>query len=81
MLNWPGLYTPLGERYLARGKHLLLLQYAGSTARPGTGGPQSGVGPIVLSRTTDETAVTYTSLRNADSLCGKTLDWIELVER
>jgi hypothetical protein len=79
-LNHPGVDTPLGQTALAAGPHSLSLRYAGADLRPGSAGTPFGLGPLVLSRFTAESApVTYVRPAQARSLCGKRLDWIEAV--
>jgi hypothetical protein len=77
-LNWPDTFTYIGSVRLAPGRHTLRFRYAGPGLRPGSGGtPPFGVGPIVLSPATEDSAITYVSPSDAHSLCGKSLDWIE----
>ena len=76
-LNHPGAFTPFGSVSLASGQHSILLTYGGANLLPGSGGVPFALGPIVLSRTTEELPVTYVQPGNARSLCGKSLDWVE----
>lgn len=76
-LSWSGLYTQLGEVSLAPGTHRVTLRYGGPDLRPGSGGAQFALGPLVLGRTTAELPVTYVQPSEARSLCGKRLDWVE----
>ncbi|HST16728.1 MAG TPA: hypothetical protein VLK36_03605 [Gaiellaceae bacterium] len=77
-LNWPGTFSPLGSVRLPAGRHTLQFRYAGASWRPGSGGePPFGVGPIALSRATDDRRVTYVNPADAESLCGRSLDWVE----
>jgi hypothetical protein len=76
-LNWSGVYTPLGEVTLGPGVHRITLRYGGPDLRPGSGGAQFPMGPLVLGRTTAELPVRYVRPSEARSLCGKRLDWVE----
>jgi hypothetical protein len=78
-LDLPGVYTPLGEVELGGGLHQVVLHYSAANLRPGSGGPPFPLGPLVLSRHTDELPVSYVQPSNARSLCGKSLDWVEAV--
>ena len=76
-LNWSGLYTQLGEVELGPGVHRIALRYSGPDLRPGSGGPQFPMGPLVLGRTTADLPVRYVSPAKARALCGRRLDWVE----
>jgi hypothetical protein len=80
-LDLPGVYTPLGEVELDGGLHQVVLRYSAANLRPGSGGPPFPLGPLVLSRHTDELPVTYVQPSDARSLCGKSLDWVEAIGR
>jgi hypothetical protein len=76
----PEQFTPLEERRLPAGRHAVRLDYAGPDLRPGSGGrPWFGLGPLVFSRSTAERPVLYMSPRNARTLCGRSLDWVEAI--
>jgi hypothetical protein len=78
-LNHPGAYTPLAAVRLLKGPHSVVLRYGGDDLRPGSGGVAFAMGPLVLSRTTQELPVTYVAPADAQSLCGKNLDWVEAI--
>ena len=78
-LNHPGVATPLGEADLTAGRHKLGLRYRAANLSPGSGGPVDAIGPIVLEQITDAPSVTYVQPAEARSLCGKSLDWLEVV--
>ena len=44
-----GQYTALGELTLVSGAHLVELRYGASVLGPGSGGPEYGLGPLVIS--------------------------------
>jgi hypothetical protein len=76
--DWLGSgYAPLGEAALGRGRHRLLLRYAGADLHPGSGGFQFGLGPLILSRGPEDVPVLYVPSARAPTLCGRNLDWIE----
>ncbi|MDP9223629.1 MAG: hypothetical protein M3P18_07185 [Actinomycetota bacterium] len=72
-----GQYNDLGEVDLQAGAHDLALRYDESVLPPGAGGFQFGIGPLILTRDTSDTPLTYVSTANARALCGKNLDWVE----
>ncbi len=77
-LNWPDTVTYIGSVRLTPGRHTLRFRYSGPGLRPGSGGtPPFGIGPIVLSPATENSAITYVRPSAARSLCGKSLDWVE----
>jgi hypothetical protein len=76
-LNNFGQYAPLGEIALGRGSHTVGLRFEGSSLRPGSGGAQFAMGPLVLGRSSGGPGVTYVTTANARLLCGRRLDWIE----
>jgi hypothetical protein len=47
-LNNAGQYTQLGEAELTPGAHVVELRYGASILRPGSGGPEYGLGPLVV---------------------------------
>ena len=75
--NWPGHYTPLGESDLQAGQHTVVIRYGGQDWRPGSGGPQRSFGPLVVGPSVGNLPVTYVDAKDAESLCGEELDWIE----
>jgi len=72
-----GIETPLEYVQLRAGRHLVVLHYSAANFSPGSGGPAFSLGPIIMSRLTDEVRVTYVDPGDARSLCGKSLDWVE----
>jgi hypothetical protein len=77
-LNGGGHYTRLGRVVLAPGRHIVRLRVDGPDLNPGSGGYPLGMGPLLMSTTTAAGApVTVVDPKNARSLCGKRLDWIE----
>ena len=78
-LTHPGVVTPFGQLDLTAGRHLVKLRYSSVNLRPGSGGDPFAIGPLLLSRPTPGTAMVTLAPRNARSLCGRSLDWIEAV--
>lgn len=79
-LNNDGQYTPFREIALLPGPHRVSLRYDGSSLSPGSGGPQLGMGPILLAPVSlggDDVASVQPA--QARSLCGQSLDWVEAV--
>jgi hypothetical protein len=74
--NW-AQWTQLGSGELAPGRHTLTLRYHGPDLRPGSGGAQFAMGPVVLGTKTADLPVTYVEPSAAGTLCGKRLDWVE----
>jgi hypothetical protein len=72
-------WDELGTASLTAGAHQLQLRYGGSLAIPGAASFAFPIGPIVLSTTTADLPVTYVKPSDAGSLCGKQLDWLEVV--
>jgi hypothetical protein len=78
-LNHPGDYTLLGYVQLSPGSHVVTLDYSAANLSPGSGGASFAIGPLVVSRVTDQLPVEYVNPSAARSLCGKPLDWVEAV--
>jgi hypothetical protein len=72
-----GQYVPFGEIDLTAGTHTVSIGYDGGDWRPGSGGPPTTVGPLVLRRVVGEPQPLSVPVGAARSLCGRTLDWIE----
>jgi hypothetical protein len=47
-LNNAGQYTSLGAITLAAGAHVIELRYSSRVFAPGSGGPEYGLGPLVV---------------------------------
>lgn len=76
-LNWTGNTTPMGAVPLTAGVHELTLDYEASVWQPGSGGAAWPLGPVYMSL--DEQVVESVAVADARSLCGKRLDWLEVV--
>ncbi len=78
-LQEDGQYVPFGSIGLERGKYEIAISYNGGDLRPGSGGPAATVGPLILQREAPEAKLLNIPLTAAQSLCGRTFDWIEAV--
>lgn len=77
-INNSGQYIRLGEARLERGEHDVTLRVSGSSLRPGSGGQPIAIGPLTLSRAeAPDSRIVRVPSRDAERLCGRTLDWIE----
>ena len=81
-LTWPGNFLLAGDVLLRPGAHTLRIDYSGPDLRPGGDGrPGWGIGPFAIAQGTQDRPVEYLDPASARSLCGKSLDWIEVVVR
>jgi hypothetical protein len=78
-LSHAGQFEPMGEAQLEAGPHRLTLRYGPADLHPGSDGEPFPLGPLALARATAEEPVEYVRPRDARSLCGKRLDWVEAV--
>ena len=72
-------YTDLGSTVLARGVHTVRVEFERGRFEPGTGGPEYGLGPLVVARADAQRNVTTVASADAAQLCGRTLDWVEAI--
>jgi hypothetical protein len=70
-------YSELGGVTLGPGVHTVRLQFEHRRLEPGTGGPEYGLGPLVVTAAYQQRDVTTVESRHAARLCGRTLDWVE----
>jgi hypothetical protein len=80
-LQEDGQYVPFGSIGLERGKYEIAISYNGGDLRPGSGGLAATVGPLILKREAPEAKLLDVPLGAARTLCGRTLDWVEVVGR
>ena len=73
------LYAPVGSVRLTAGEHTVSLTYGDSWFAPGAAAPAYSIGPLALIPANSSSAVTYVNPARATSLCGQSLDWIEIV--
>jgi hypothetical protein len=78
-LNNFGGYVSLGSAELEPGVHRVEITFHGADLHPGSGVPATAIGPLVLTTgtATDATLVNVPAA-DAQSLCGKRSDWIEV---
>ena len=81
-LSNTGQYTPVGTISLRAGTHQIELTNHAGDLHPGSGGrrPES-LGPVVLSPVGLKRDPVFVSPGDARRLCGRSLDWIELLGR
>jgi hypothetical protein len=79
-LNNDGQYVSLGRGMLRQGRNSLELHYTAGGWSPGAHAPQEPIGPLVLrpGGEADERILSVAPEQSA-ALCGRRLDWIELV--
>jgi hypothetical protein len=79
-LNWPNEFQRIGSITLAPGRHTIVLSYSGSSWLPGTEGvPAFGAGPLIVGSGAPIPPLRTVPAADAQSLCGKSLDWLEAV--
>jgi hypothetical protein len=77
-LDHADAYRQLGEVRLEPGRHEISLAYTNSSLAPGAGGNPFAIGPLIVSpATAADSRVEIVDGADADSLCGRSLDWIE----
>ena len=78
-LQHAGQWLDVGDAVLLAGGHQVSLEVTLPSLAPGAGGGGFPLGPLVLEPLLGERALIETS--SADTLCGRTLDWVEAVAR
>ena len=73
------LYAPFGTVQLTGGTHSVTLRFGSSSLAPGTQATIYPLGPLALVPAGAPAAVERLEPAQATSLCGKSLDWIEVV--
>ena len=81
-LQSPSQYIEVGQRQLQPGVHTITLTYPPASLAPGSGAQETLLSAIVLEplQVPASTIITATPL-HAGTLCGRSLDWIELVTK
>jgi hypothetical protein len=80
-LNNLGGYVSLGSAQVGPGIHRVGIRFHGSDLHPGSGGQATAIGPLVLTTATAaDSSLVQVAAADADSLCGKQLDWIEVAQ-
>jgi hypothetical protein len=79
-LNVDPLYIPFGDVELGAGTHEVEVRHEETDLRPGGNGAPFPLGPLALTATeAADAAVTVVEPADARSLCGRSLDWLEIV--
>jgi hypothetical protein len=76
-LNWPGPFSELGTVPLAAGRHVVTIRSERGGWRPGSAGTPFSYGPAALSAVDSREPVETVAPKDARSLCGRRLDWVE----
>jgi len=79
MLTETGQWTFFGSLRLSAGSHAVTLRYGGSQLAPGSGAGPFALGPLALNPARSGENYVSVSPADASSLCGRTLDWVEVV--
>jgi hypothetical protein len=78
-LGPPGQYVRVGEVTLGSGNARVVVAHRSNDLAPGDAGTGRLVGPVMLVREGQPTTVAEIEPQRARSLCGRLLDWIEIV--
>jgi hypothetical protein len=78
-LGPPGQSTPIGELDLRAGTHRIKIVVPDKGLAPGVTLANQTLGPLTLAPASDGEPVEEVNPAGARSLCGRSLDWIEIV--
>ncbi len=78
-LSYATDYTSFGTTQLGAGTHRVQLVYERPAPEPGAGGEPWPMGPLVVSLSTPEPELAFVRGRDARTLCGRLIDWIEVL--
>ncbi|MGH2915995.1 MAG: hypothetical protein ACRDMX_13505, partial [Solirubrobacteraceae bacterium] len=78
-LGPPGQITRVGEVTLSAGRHEVAVVRPGDDLAPGDAGTNRTIGPVLLLRGPAVPPVSQVAPSDWRSLCGRPLDWIEIV--
>jgi hypothetical protein len=78
-LGPPGQSVPIGELSLRAGSHRISIVVPGKSLAPGVTLANQTLGPLTLVPSSDAQPVGEVDPADARSLCGRSLDWIEIV--
>jgi hypothetical protein len=76
-LNWPGVFSQLGTVSLAAGRHLVTIDSQRGGWQPGSAATPYSYGPAALSSVDSRESIETFAPKDARSLCGRRLDWVE----
>jgi hypothetical protein len=75
----PGQVEPAGTVTLSAGQHTVAVVRPGNNLTPGDGGTSRTLGPVMFLRARAPAPVAQIAPSRAQSLCGQSLDWLEIV--
>jgi hypothetical protein len=75
----PGSFVRVGEVRLPAGPVRVRIARPGNNLEPADGGTNRFLGPLVLDPVPDDRPLRYVAPRDAGTLCGRRLDWLEVV--
>jgi hypothetical protein len=75
----PGQVEPAGRVTLSAGQHIVEVVRPGNNLAPGDGGTTRTLGPVMFVRSGAAPPVAEIAPSRARSLCGRSLDWLEIV--
>lgn len=78
-LGSPGQTVPVGSLDLGAGSHQVSIAVPADNLAPGVALVNQTIGPLMLAPTSDTEPVGEVDPAHARSLCGRRLDWIEIV--
>ena len=78
-LGSPGQVLPIGAVYLRAGVHSISIAAPGGGLAPGVALVNQTIGPLMLVPSSEAEPVGVVDPARARSLCGRSLDWIEIV--
>jgi hypothetical protein len=76
-LNWPGNFSDLGTVPLTAGRHVVTIASQRGGWHPGSAATPFAYGPAALSAVDSREPVETVAPKDARSLCGRRLDWVE----
>jgi hypothetical protein len=76
-LNWPGNFSELGTVPLSAGRHVVTIRSERGGWHPGSAATPYSYGPAALSAVDTREPVETVAPKDARSLCGRRLDWVE----
>src|SRR5262249_24300695 len=77
----PGQYVRVGQVHLTRGDVPILIVRPRNSLTPGENATTQSIGPVVLVRSGAAPSVQEIAPGQAQSLCGRELDWVEVVRQ
>ena len=78
-LGPPAQFVRAGTVTVRAGSLPVRVVRPGDNLAPGDGGTQRQLGPVFLQPPADDRAVRFISPRDYRALCGRRLDWVEIV--